>query len=378
MNGNGADTCRAYRSITHPRPNGPHGSRWALLSPHAASWSRVHSLARARLGDPVSRWPITLHRWSSVAITCEWFSPSSRMRLIVGSTAAVVGPVDGRGPAGGPSAAVSAARAADAATAERNNRQVDGMARLRRTGLGGQNHTDRCRRPRPAVRGGRRATGRPPPWSADDGSGPSSTPGMLSVRRTAIASPVPGMDPYLEDPATWTGVHVAILAAAFEQLGPAVRPRHAVRFEERVFITGDDDPGYRPVAPDVRPVERDPAAPLRPFATSAGIAEPIRVTLAAADEVHERSLHVIDARDRSVVTVIELLSPTNKQPGSFGRASFLRKRRELLAGDAHWMKIDLLRDGLRTPRWPTCLTRSTASTCPAAACPGTRSSDRSG
>jgi hypothetical protein len=165
-----------------------------------------------------------------------------------------------------------------------------------------------------------------------------------------MASPFPGMDPYLEEPATWTGVHAAILAALFEQLGPAVRPKYAVRFEERVFITGDDDPGYRPVIPDVRIVQRDPTEPLRPFAASAAIAEPIRATLPADDEVHERSLHVIDVRDRSVVTVIELLGPTNKLPGSFGRASFLRKRREVLAGDAHWMEIDLLRDGLRTPR----------------------------
>ncbi len=166
-----------------------------------------------------------------------------------------------------------------------------------------------------------------------------------------MASPFPGMDPYLEDPATWTGVRAAILAAAFEQLGPAVRPRYAVRFEERVYVTGDDDPGYRLIVPDVRIVERDRVSPLRPFAASAAIAEPIRVTVPAADdEVHERSLHVIDVRDRSVVTVIELLSPTNKVAQSFGRASFLRKRREVLAGDAHWLEVDLLRDGLRTPR----------------------------
>ena len=165
-----------------------------------------------------------------------------------------------------------------------------------------------------------------------------------------MASPFPGMDPYLEDPATWTGVHAAILGAVFEQLGPAVRPRYAVRFEERVFVTDEDDPGYRPVVPDVRVVQRDPDETFRP-SSAAAIAEPIRVALPAIDaEVHERSLHVVDVRDRSVVTVIELPSPTNKTPHSAGRASFLRKRREVLAGGASWMEIDLLRDGLRTPR----------------------------
>jgi hypothetical protein len=165
----------------------------------------------------------------------------------------------------------------------------------------------------------------------------------------AMPSPFPGMDPYLEDPATWTGVRGAILGAIFERLGPAVRPKCAVRFEERVFVTDDDDPGHRPIIPDVRVLERDPSESLRSFA-SAAVAEPIRVTLPDDDEVHERSLHVIDVRDRSIVTVIELLSPTNKTAGSAGRASFLRKRREVLAGDANWMEIDLLRTGLRTPR----------------------------
>ena len=40
-------------------PNGPHASRWALAAPHAASLSRVHSLARFMLGEPVSRGPMT-------------------------------------------------------------------------------------------------------------------------------------------------------------------------------------------------------------------------------------------------------------------------------------------------------------------------------
>jgi hypothetical protein len=53
--------------------------------------------------------------------------------------------------------------------------------------------------------------------------------------------------------------------------------------------------------------------------------------------------------------VIEVLSPSNKTRGSSGRASFLRKRREVYATPAHWMEIDLLRAGARTtdPSPPT-------------------------
>ena len=165
-----------------------------------------------------------------------------------------------------------------------------------------------------------------------------------------MPSPFPGMDPYLEDPAIWSGVHAAILGAIFEMLGPVVRPKYAVRFEERVFVTGEEDPGYRSIIPDLRVVERNPQEWHQSSSAGIVIAEPIRVTVPAEEEIHEKTLHVIDVRDRSIVTVIELLSPTNKAARSFGRESFLRKRREVLCGDSNWLEIDLLREGLRTPR----------------------------
>lgn len=169
-----------------------------------------------------------------------------------------------------------------------------------------------------------------------------------------MPSPFPGMDPYLEDPAIWSGVHAALLAAIFERLGPAVRPKYAVRYEERVYVTSEEDPGYRVIVPDLRVIESRPSAALPTGTHAIAITEPLRVEL-AEDEIHERSLIVLDLRDRAIVTAIELLSPTNKVLNSFGRESFLKKRREVLAGGANWLEIDLLRDGVRTaflPRVP--------------------------
>jgi hypothetical protein len=67
------------------------------------------------------------------------------------------------------------------------------------------------------------------------------------------------------------------------------------------------------------------------------------------DEIHEARLEVIDRTDRSVVTVIEVLSPANKTPGSRGRASYVEKRREVMTSDSHLVEIDLLRAGTRMP-----------------------------
>jgi hypothetical protein len=67
------------------------------------------------------------------------------------------------------------------------------------------------------------------------------------------------------------------------------------------------------------------------------------------DEIHEARLEIIDRTDRTVVTVIELLSPSNKVPGSRGRASYQQKRQEVMTSDSHLVEIDLLRAGLRLP-----------------------------
>ena len=58
-------------------------------------------------------------------------------------------------------------------------------------------------------------------------------------------------------------------------------------------------------------------------------------------------LKSIDFENKKVVTVIEVLSPSNKVLGSRGRASFESKRREVLDSSTHWVEIDLLRSGER-------------------------------
>src|SRR5437868_10463857 len=140
-----------------------------------------------------------------------------------------------------------------------------------------------------------------------------------------MPSPFPGMDPYLEDPALWSGFHHTFLTALQEQLSPAVRPRYFVRVEERVFVTREDDPAYRLIVPDVRVIEAQRGQhPGRATSSTGGklaIAEPIPVVELIEPEVHEHRLEVIDRTYRSVVTVIELLSPTNKVQGSAGRES---------------------------------------------------------
>src|SRR5205823_14314623 len=57
-------------------------------------------------------------------------------------------------------------------------------------------------------------------------------------------------------------------------------------------------------------------------------------------------IRIHDAHDRRVVTVIEVLSPSNKRGGP-DRTAYLAKRNEYLGGKLNLVEIDLLRGGQR-------------------------------
>jgi Protein of unknown function (DUF4058) len=163
-------------------------------------------------------------------------------------------------------------------------------------------------------------------------------------------SPFPGMDPYLERPDRWSGVHARLIAVIGEALARQVAPRFFVDSEDNVYILGLDDPARSLVRPDFYGVEAVNAASLsRPRGQ---IAAPMVLDLPASLEIRAPYLKVIDTADRQVVTTIEVLSPINKEPGSSGQRDFLRKRDQILGASTHWLEIDLLRAGTRPPGIP--------------------------
>jgi len=165
-----------------------------------------------------------------------------------------------------------------------------------------------------------------------------------------MPSPFPGMDPYLEDPRRWPDVHLNLIAEMEAVLTRDLRPRYYVSAEERVYICDEDDPARKVVIPDLR-VTQKPDAPKRaPAAKRTGavaVAEPVVITTLFEEEIRERRLEIVDTETRGVVTIIEIVSPSNKVLGSRGRASYQRKRQEIMQSNIHWVEIDLLRSGER-------------------------------
>ena len=162
-----------------------------------------------------------------------------------------------------------------------------------------------------------------------------------------MPSPFPGMDPYLEAPGLWPDVHHELLSVARELLNRGLRPKYHVRVEERVYISDENDPGRKVIVPDLRVVEtREPRDSYDIYrGGQAAVAEPVVLTTLIEDEIHEARLEVIDTSQHLVITVVEVLSPTNKVAGSRGRASYEQKRREVMTSPTHFVEIDLLRDG---------------------------------
>ena len=128
-------------------------------------------------------------------------------------------------------------------------------------------------------------------------------------------------------------------------------PKYYARIEERVYIADpieiDRKLGLRVPDISVRVRSGHEGTAVEPSGDLAVevMTEPVVVTTCLEDEVREAFLVVIEAATRQVVTILEVLSPTNKLPNSPGLESFTRKRSEVMKTPTHWVEIDLLRQG---------------------------------
>ncbi len=161
-------------------------------------------------------------------------------------------------------------------------------------------------------------------------------------------SPFPGMDPFLEEPSSWTSMHHWLISVLGEMLIAQVAPHYTVKIEERVYITDDDDPDTRQqLAPDIFLVQRPSPLTASPTTTATATPATIIERLPPALEVRDRYLSIYDRRSRALVTTIEVLSPWNKARDTRGNKEFMAKREAVFSTRTHWIEIDLLRAGER-------------------------------
>lgn len=158
------------------------------------------------------------------------------------------------------------------------------------------------------------------------------------------------MNPYLENPQLWPEVHSRLMIGIADFLNSQVMPKYRVAVERRIYEILDGE-SLSVGIPDVAvldPVRSQPevipaTAPQKLSGTST-ITQPRRIRLPMPEEVRESYLEIRDVTTGLVITVIELLSPKNKQTG-MGRDLYQTKRLRILGSPVNLVEIDLLRAG---------------------------------
>jgi hypothetical protein len=122
------------------------------------------------------------------------------------------------------------------------------------------------------------------------------------------------MDPFIEACGLWEDFQHHIIASIAGQLADVAPQRYLVRTAKRYYLIPIDE------------------------------------------EHHETFIELYTTNLESrLVTTIEVLSPSNKRPGTKGWELYQRKRQSVLLGDVSLVEIDLLRGGKRMPMldpWP--------------------------
>lgn len=162
-----------------------------------------------------------------------------------------------------------------------------------------------------------------------------------------MASPFPGMNPYLEQTIVWHDFHERAIPLMADILAAQLDPAFVVKIDEHIYLQELPGDARRLLGRGDVLIPRNPAAQAS-SGSLATLPAPFEGRLPGVDEERQSFLEIRDRATWKIVTVIELLSPTNKNPGP-DREQYLAKRLHLLNCWVHFVEIDLLRGGPRMP-----------------------------
>jgi hypothetical protein len=156
------------------------------------------------------------------------------------------------------------------------------------------------------------------------------------------------MDPFLEDAAYWLDFHSRFVNCWCEAIADALPPNYEASLGERVYLVEHDSEARKLGYPDVAVTQGETSLSNTP-ASASGLAtlEPVTIPLLILEGPRETYIQILHQPDRSLVAVLELLSPANKEYP--GRTEYLAKRMALFHQSVHVVELDLLVGGLRLP-----------------------------
>jgi hypothetical protein len=171
-----------------------------------------------------------------------------------------------------------------------------------------------------------------------------------------MASPFPGMDPFLEAPTVFPGFHRVFLVCLETALQGLLPEPYFADTGERVWI----EVSQRYVEPDTGVYRKKKGKRPRSARENQGgaggiaVATPPVVVKVAHDPHKEAFVNVFrkDQAGHVLVCSIEMLSPSNKTAGEKAQGLYLQKQQELLESNVHLIEIDFLRAGKHTTAVP--------------------------
>ena len=141
----------------------------------------------------------------------------------------------------------------------------------------------------------------------------------------------PGMDPFIEDQ-RWIEFHTLLIGRMQNDLARLLVPQYVVKAEGYINLRLRPDVSILYGKPDSEPLA----------ISTTQIAEATRLITPTLHEIDEQQRIEIYDDSGHLVTVIELLSPSNK---GRHRDRYLANRDAILYSDTHLIEIDLLRGG---------------------------------
>lgn len=164
-----------------------------------------------------------------------------------------------------------------------------------------------------------------------------------------MPSPFPGMDPHVEAARIWPGFHNRLASEMSTVLNKILPGSYYADLETRAELGVIEEANVlRRIVPGLAVVRHHG----RPSGHGVAVLEQPRRESSLSHEltVHAEPVRhdVVEIRDAAsgykLITLIEILSPSNKRPGP-DRDAYQRKQRNVLDSDASLIEVDLLRAG---------------------------------
>jgi hypothetical protein len=172
-----------------------------------------------------------------------------------------------------------------------------------------------------------------------------------------MPSPFPGMDPYLENPSIWPDFHHSVSGEIRNALNTQLPSPYYARVEMRpevgIVEEGEESTPRIPIVPDVLVVQHPRLSRHHLAGGGVAVSPEARADVSTGFEVEwlrSASLHhyFVEIRDSNqghkLITLIEILSPSNKKNGP-DRRDYVAKQTEVLRSDANLIEIALLWKG---------------------------------